>query len=521
MRLQVAIRKFIRENIYEFLVWICFAGLINEILAFLYIPLINSLSREIIVKYWALGIGYIAVSGCFYFLSNYQRDKFIFKMKKELKAIYVKALWSRKPEQLEICGDGQYILGVSKLEESSKWFRNIINITFSAAMMIVTSLYILICMSYKYFLLILVLLLFLFIMMCCSQPIAAKQQKIYQQQKYNVTLINNMINGIEIIKSYFLQRPVIRIFKRNLEKVAGLEQNRNDYQVFLEVLQQTIRCLVLIAIPVITSVFVKNESQGENTIIVSTYAFFYMFNHISKMMGGISNIKMAKAGMKFANDIMYGEEIAQNTDTLEVQGELCTVNMSFKYDNYVFKDKNISFRDKAINVIKGASGCGKSTLLKCIVGLEECAEGYVVIDDQQIEREKLLELMAYAPQIPIIFHKSFYENIQLVNENVSRTEIDTLLTLLDSSMVKIVGKIQDATVLSGGQKQILSFLRTIYSNKSYLVFDEPTAFLSKEISDNVMKYLKKLSNQKCIIIASHDDNVISYADTLYEMREQL
>lgn len=172
---------------------------------------------------------------------------------------------------------------------------------------------------------------------------------------------------------------------------------------------------------------------------------------------------------------------------------------------------NISFsaEDGEIVAIIGPSGCGKTTLLKCINGLEKIDHGKIIIEGKDINK-KDFDLSKLRQNIGIVFqqynlfpHMTVKENITLAPLKVKKmkkndAEILAMLLLEKVGLLNKMGSYPHE--LSGGQAQRVAIARTLAMQPSAILFDEPTSALDPHMKREVLDVIKKLKNDKMIII---------------------
>lgn len=161
--------------------------------------------------------------------------------------------------------------------------------------------------------------------------------------------------------------------------------------------------------------------------------------------------------------------------------------------------------------IVGENGCGKSTLLKILSTLLTSYTGSIFINNIDLRECNLKEwrkLFAYAPQSPYVFEASVEENIvfdRIVDKSVLQSFIKAF------GLEKLSCKTIDSTyACSGGERQKISLIRTLCSNKEVILLDEPTNHLDEQ-SINVLKKILH-STTKTIILVSHDAEMIACMD---------
>ena len=190
-------------------------------------------------------------------------------------------------------------------------------------------------------------------------------------------------------------------------------------------------------------------------------------------------------------------------------------NLSKIYNNYLAVDK-ISFqieRFKTIGLL-GPNGCGKTTTIGMILGLLKPSSGEVLINGENIEKNKisLLHKMNFiSPYIELpkklkvkqnlIVYGKLY-NIQNLNDRIDH--LANKLRLKDL-LNKITGE------LSSGQKNRASLAKSLINDPKVLLLDEPTASLDPEIGDFIRSFLEKYKKEKkiSILLASHNMNEVT------------
>lgn len=197
----------------------------------------------------------------------------------------------------------------------------------------------------------------------------------------------------------------------------------------------------------------------------------------------------------------------------------------------VLKNLSVTFESGKLYAIVGKSGAGKSTFLKCLAALNKADSGSIYFDDIEINKLNDKEISRFRNEkIGIVFQEfnlleflNTYENIALplvINgkyklEDVElKGKVEKLLEFVDlSDRNKHYPK-----ELSGGEQQRIAIARSLINNPDVILADEPTGSIDKENSTNILKLLKKISKDKCVIIVTHDDNVLKYADEIYNLK---
>ncbi|MBQ7198023.1 MAG: ATP-binding cassette domain-containing protein [Selenomonadaceae bacterium] len=170
---------------------------------------------------------------------------------------------------------------------------------------------------------------------------------------------------------------------------------------------------------------------------------------------------------------------------------------------------NLKFPAGKVTALIGESGCGKSTLLKLLAGLNVPTNGEIYLNDlptSKMQRESFLSKISYMPQAPHLFDGTLAENFSMFNQ-LDTSKLHELLTALNLPL-----NLQSTQKLSRGQLQRLGIIRAVLKDVPILILDEPTAGLDAENELRVLNLLKKFSLRKTIIIATHRQAVIDFAD---------
>ena len=214
------------------------------------------------------------------------------------------------------------------------------------------------------------------------------------------------------------------------------------------------------------------------------------------------------------------------TDSTAGVLELRGLDVGYYKDLNILQDLNVKARKKQITTILGANGVGKSTALKAAFGFLKPNRGDVVLENESIldipTHQRILKGLAYIPQQPGVFKDmTVEENLQLggwtfrkdkqqvrnkINANYERFPV------LREKRRQITGE------LSGGQQRMVEISRTLMAEPKVLLVDEPTAGLSKMLSEEVYEMLKMLVTVDELTILLVDQEIrqaLKIADYVY------
>lgn len=194
---------------------------------------------------------------------------------------------------------------------------------------------------------------------------------------------------------------------------------------------------------------------------------------------------------------------------------------------------NLELQREEITALVGASGSGKSTLLTIAAGLQDVTRGDIIFnqknisdmkDDEirSIRAEKFGFVFQQAHLVPFLTVKEQLELMISVSGTVwskeeKKRRIETLLKNVDMWHRKD----SYPESLSGGEKQRTAIARAVIHEPEILFADEPTASLDSKRSEEVMKLIYDLSKDKkiTVLMVTHDNDMLSYADRIVEMKD--
>jgi putative ABC transport system ATP-binding protein len=209
--------------------------------------------------------------------------------------------------------------------------------------------------------------------------------------------------------------------------------------------------------------------------------------------------------------------------------EIKNVSMIYDMDSdekmYALSDVDLSLPDHGLIGIIGPSGSGKSTLMYCLSSLKEPTEGSIIYNGEEIthltpaQRETLRRR-----KFGFIFQKHYLVPYMTAMDNVVVAGLGDQRELKDkaSEYLKAFGLSEREfgkrpAKLSGGQCQRVAIARAMINDPKVIFADEPTASLDHENAFNVMKIMKKYSEDRLVIVVTHDHSILTDVDITVEM----
>src|SRR5690606_4568920 len=210
----------------------------------------------------------------------------------------------------------------------------------------------------------------------------------------------------------------------------------------------------------------------------------------------------------------------------KVNGQIIFKNVWFAYQEKEWVLKNVSFSispGETVGIV-GATGAGKSSIIQLINRFYDIQHGSITLDGVSIKDVGIKELRKHVgiiQQDSFVFSGTVFDNIRLNNTTISKDDmiqaaksvgIDPFFKNLPNQYETLLG--EQGTVLSTGQRQLLSFLRAMITNPDILILDEATANIDTETEIVVQDTLKKISKNRTTIIIAHRLSTIQHADKI-------
>ena len=266
-------------------------------------------------------------------------------------------------------------------------------------------------------------------------------------------------------------------------------------------------------------------------VIVSFYSYINkFFNPIQNLAEQFNRLQATFASAEKIFTIFdIVPEVVDEPDAIEldhVEGNIEFKNVWFSYlpDEWVLRD--VSFKVNAGDTVAfvGATGSGKTTILSLICRNYDIQKGQILIDGIDIKKIKISSLRRHFGQMlqdVFLFSGTIRSNIILGLEGISDEEImksceyvnaDKFIGKLDGGLDEVVR--ERGNNFSAGQRQLLSFARTIIHKPSVMILDEATANIDTETEVLIQDSLEKMMNIGTMLMVAHRLSTIQHSDNI-------
>ena len=345
------------------------------------------------------------------------------------------------------------------------------------------------------------------------------------------TKLSESIEGMKIIQAFNQEQRLIDEFGEvNNEH---LRYYTKSLKVDSLLLRPAMALFKVLAYGVIVMYFgLSFESAGFTAGII--YAFIQytnqLFNPLIELMQNFSILQTSiiSAGRVFT--LIDNEEYEpeqKESDYKILRGDIEFKNVSFSYDGKRDVLKNISFSVKNGESIAfvGATGSGKSSIMNLFLRFYDYDRGEILIDGVNIKDYSSKELrnsVGLVLQEPFLYHGTVESNIKMYNESLTREDVIEAAKFVDAH--NFIDKLEDkydslvterGSTFSSGERQLLTFARTIASKPKILILDEATANIDSETEELIQHSLEKMRKGRTTIAIAHRLSTIQDSSCIY------
>lgn len=361
-------------------------------------------------------------------------------------------------------------------------------------------------------------------------------RKAYQITRNKITELNTFLS------EHISGMKLIQIFAREKEKYSefegkSMELYRANFREIMTfaIFRPSIYLVSVIAMILVIrtgSLSVLNGSLSLGTLFVFiTYisSFFEPIQELSEQLGTLqSSIASAE---KIFSVLDVKPEILSPADPAPVNilGEIEFRHVWFAYEeeNYILKDVSFVIHPGEKAAFVGATGAGKSTILNLIGRYFDIQKGQILIDGidiHEIDLDVLRSAIGQVQQDVFIFTGDIKSNISLNNEAISPDDVRRAAEIVNAD--PFIQKLphgydepvtERGSTLSAGQRQLLSFARTLAYDPKILVLDEATANIDTETETLITQALARLMDGRTTIMVAHRLSTIQHADKIIVM----
>ncbi len=363
-------------------------------------------------------------------------------------------------------------------------------------------------------------------------------RKAYQITRNKITELNTFlsehISGMKLIQIFAREEAKYKEFERKSEELfAANWREVMTFAIFRpSIYLLSIAAMILVIGTGSASVLQDKMSLGTLFIFI-TYisSFFEPIQELAEQFGTLQS-SLASAEKLFSV-LDEKPQIVKPKHPVrpQLQGRIEFKNVWFAYEkeDYILKDISFVIEPGQKIAFVGATGAGKSSILNLIGRYFDVQRGEILIDGVNIkdmDTDVLRGAIGQVQQDVFIFTGDIKSNISLRNEEISLEDVKRAAHVVNAdTFIEKMPEGYDSPVtergstLSAGQRQLLSFARTLAYDPAILVLDEATANIDTETEALITNALSKLMEGRTTIMVAHRLSTIQHADRIIVMHQ--
>ena len=376
----------------------------------------------------------------------------------------------------------------------------------------------------------LVLCIYVVVIFVASMIFSTVVHKIFKRERQYLsdlnTYLSENLSGMKIIQIF---NQEIKKEKEFNEKNDRLIKAKYQVTIAFGIYRPFISLLYILAI---ATIFGFGYYYKLNVLEITAFYYYLskFFNPVQNISDQLNHVTRAMtASERLFNLLDVKPEVRDAEDAVEIdkfEGKIEFENVWFAYeeDNWILKDVSFIVEPKQTCAFVGATGAGKTTILSLIVRNFEIQKGRILIDGIDIKKIRIQSLRKAIGQMlqdVFLFSGSIKSNITLHDDSFTDEEVMAVCDYVNATSFidKLPNKLEEQVIEKGenfsvGQRQLLSFARTVLHKPQILILDEATANIDTETEVLIQESLQKIKNIGTMLIVAHRLSTIQHSDKI-------
>lgn len=342
-------------------------------------------------------------------------------------------------------------------------------------------------------------------------------------------ILNEAVQGISIIRSFNNTKSIKEEFDE-----ANIKKQDERYKLLILNSLTSYTIIGAFKNIVFTVMIYYFGSSLLKNISITSIGLLYiyvdyidvLFHNIHVIVGELANLSKSAVASSHVFEMIdkVGTPISNET-IAPILGNVEFKDVSFYYkeEEYVLRDINLTAKKGQVVALVGHTGSGKSSIMNLLLKFYEPQKGYILIDGmnlKDLKNQAIRNQMGIVLQDPYIFSDTLFYNIALGNPNICKQDALNALEMVGATDI-LEGNAMDekildhGSMLSSGQRQLISFARALAQNPKILMLDEATSSIDSQTEEIIQNAMSILMKGRTTFIIAHRLSTIKNADKIY------
>ena len=368
-------------------------------------------------------------------------------------------------------------------------------------------------------------------------------RKAYRNVRHEMTamsaFLNENLSGMKITQIFNQEKKKEQEFDTANHRLVKAKSKQN---IVFAIFRPTISFLYMAAVAFLLYLGIKRvglpiEEGGISIQVLWSFneyisRFFNPIQTLADQFNGLQRAFAASERLFLLMDMKPDLEDEEDAMELEeVKGEIIFDHVWFAYqgEDWILKDVSFTVHPKETVAFVGATGAGKTTILSLIVRNYEIQKGTIYIDGIDIRKIKMSSLRKHIGQMlqdVFLFSGTIESNLNMRDDSIPHEKVvasaryigaDQMIDRLEHGYEEPVK--ERGENFSSGQRQLLSFTRTLVHDPSIMILDEATANIDTETEVLIQQSLEKMMNIGTMLIVAHRLSTIQHADQIIVLQK--
>jgi ABC-type multidrug transport system fused ATPase/permease subunit len=366
-----------------------------------------------------------------------------------------------------------------------------------------------------------------------------RTRKIYREIRRRIAGINAFISehisGMKIVQIFAVEKDVFNKFN---DENTKLKKAYMDQLKIFSIYRPSMYLLNIVAFALLIAFGGKMVLEGAitiGTIVIFQRYISKFFEPIQELAEQFNVMQSSMAASERIFNLLDKDDYIENKEVTkelkEVKGKIEFKNVWFQYkeDEWILKDISFTVEPGQTIAFVGATGAGKTTIQNLISRYYDIQKGEILLDGiniKEVDIKELREKIGQMQQDVFLFTGDIKSNIRLRDQSITDEKIIEASKYVnaDKFICKLENKYDQkvyerGATFSAGQRQLISFARTLAFNPDILILDEATANIDTETEMLIQDAMKKLMEGRTTLVVAHRLSTIQNADKIIVMHK--